>query len=524
MKTQNLTQISLRSVILLSAFGLLLAIAALPAHAETFEECMSSTLTRGSESSKRQELNKRCDNTSTNHKECKEAADLVRKAVEANQLAVAETCRKQAKNGLDLAGQDKSVKGAAAVSDDAKTFTASTEAKFAQTSAAATKGKDQSEKAVKMVMDDPLKVKPDRKPIIQKILGDFDGTDYANVKSLQDYATALKKIDEAWKSLQRNPDMAQESYADAYEATSTYLNAEEVRLGSSYQKNQMTAASTAFNLKSAADTKISSAFGDATKSGSNSFGSLSTLAQAAGAASALSGAAGSSAAAAATDPGASSISTPTPPTSLLTAGTSAGNGLDSAKDFAAGGTSQDRASSGNLLGSTSPKGAESGVAITSSASKMDTSLRDSLKRKLGSGGPAGDMEGLGTEQAAVAAAAAAAKDPKAAPPGTVVLDANGVPSVVPGPTDATDFKMSRSETDDAVNGILAGFEDADKNQTNAELASTEDAGGRHLASVNESTAGIEGRNSSNLFVRMRSTLARCVRKGCVTNGISNKKI
>jgi hypothetical protein len=494
--------------------------AALPANAETLQECIDKTLTRGSERSQNSELSKRCEKTWENYDECKAAVKLVRQAILAQQEAIRDTCAKQVSAGDDSKSQNGDIAKAGAKAAEGKATTQAAEAKLNATNAVATKGKDKSEQAIKLVIDDPNKMKPEKRGIVQKIVNDFKGSDYDTVADLASYLKALKRIDDAWASLQKNPDLSNDKYNDTYEATATYLNAEEVRLGSSYQKNQMTAASSAFQMKTDTNNSNSSGFGDSSKDSKSGFGNLGMLTSAAGAAGALSGLAKSgSTSAAGLDTGASTISAGTTPGSTLAGGANlnGSNSLDNAPAFNAGTGNPERSAAS--LGTTAPNGVESGIGAGTSASKLDTSLRDSLKGKLANSGASG-----GSEQLAADSKAAVAEAKAALAKGTIVLDDKGVPIVAStGPTDAVDFKMKPGETDDAVNDLLAGFKDQDKNEA-GNLGTMDEASGRKLASVDESTAGIEGSNSSNLFTRVHSRMHRCVKKGCVTNGISNGKI
>lgn len=489
------------------------------AQAETIEECVDKTITRGSERSKRQELNDRCENTWENYKECKEAAADVRKAVEQHQKSVRATCAISVKNSDHLADQTEDFKSAkkANTTGNAATITAASD--LEATNKLATKGKRRSEEAIKLVLDDDKKVKPERRPILKKILSDFANSSYSGVSSAQQYMQAMKKIDEAWKSLQSNSDMGNDQYADAYDATATYLNAEEVRLGSAYQKNQMAAASTSLTAKASTNEKNTSNFGE-TKSDSKGGNTLGTLTQAAQVATAVSGLTQGTSTPTPVDTSGSISEVATNGTDLNAPG--AANNLEPMKANGSDTSNSERskfASTGNIL----PGGKESDVEVSSSASRAaDTSLRDSLKKKLLSAGAGGEDDDM---PAASAVSHANTKEGKENAP---LREGAALEPLMfaSGSGSSNEFNMSRSETDEAVNDLLAGFKDADKNEYTPNGNYNEDsgAGSRKLASVQDSAAGIEGKNSSNLFTRVRSTVSRCLKKGCVVHGLSNSKI
>lgn len=502
-------------------FTLMLTLVALAApvnvRAETMAECMGNTITRGSDAGKNKELSKRCDNTWENYDECKKAAELVAAAVAAHQRTLQETCAKQAKNTASkITGQDKETENAKAVADDAKTFTKASEAKLDATNRTATKGKDMSEKAINLILNDETKLKKEKRGVVEKIVKDFKGSTYDTVMTAAQYAAALAKIDEAWKLLQSNPDLGNDKYADAYEATATYLNAEEVRLGSTYQRNQMSTAASSLNAKSLLNGGNISKFGETASSGSGLMGNIGTVAQVAGAAGALSGLSGANSSANSGLSGVSGLTTEAAKPTEVGA-TSLGNTLQNAGSLgttplgAESKTEASRKAAG--LGNTSITVAGAEGDNATAASKMDTSLRDSLRSKLeGDSALAGAEDSELSEDAKKAVAEAKANGMMVGPDGQLVPIAPG------GGAEAQNFQVAHSEMDDAVKDLLANFNEADQNEfaTPGENLAQAAADGRRIASLQDAAAGIEGKNSSNLFVRVRSTVTRCVKKGSVT--------
>ncbi|MGZ3694516.1 MAG: hypothetical protein ACXWQO_10075 [Bdellovibrionota bacterium] len=162
--------------------------------------------------------------------------------------------------------------------------------------------------------------------------------------------------------------------------------------------------------------------------------------------------------------------------------------------------------------------AASGPISSTGSSKMDTSLRDSLKKKLlgdqssGSGGgdaisgmPFGGGTGSGSKNA------------KPGEPGYVAGGSSSehgggdFGSGGSGGESGGDFSMARSETDAAVKNLINEF------------SGKGGEAGRSLADIeNGAASGIEGIDGGNLFHRIRGTINRHLQKGDVVNGVNGK--
>lgn len=153
--------------------------------------------------------------------------------------------------------------------------------------------------------------------------------------------------------------------------------------------------------------------------------------------------------------------------------------------------------------------------ISSGASSIsDTSLRDSLKKKLlGQQAEAGSGEALGGMPFGGAAGKGKTAKSDLAPlamPHFGGGDSGGGG----GAGDAGDFSMARSETEEAVSHLLNEF----TQPGNAGLEN-----GRDLADIEHGgLSSLEGTENTPIFTRVRGTIVRYLKKGRVVNGVNGK--
>ncbi|MGE3263377.1 MAG: hypothetical protein AB7K68_16480 [Bacteriovoracia bacterium] len=196
-------------------------------------------------------------------------------------------------------------------------------------------------------------------------------------------------------------------------------------------------------------------------------------------------------------------------------GDTATPGLIGTNELATGKSKSDptlNATPGNT-GSTEEVGVIKPNTSSGASSISDTSLRDSLKKKLlGQQAEAGSGEALGGMPFGGGGSAAKGKTPDLAPlamPHFGNGDAGGG-----GSGDAGDFSMARSETEEAVSHLLNEF----TQPGNAGLEN-----GRDLADIEHGgLSSLEGTENTPIFTRVRGTIVRYLKKGRVVNGVNGK--
>lgn len=211
----------------------------------------------------------------------------------------------------------------------------------------------------------------------------------------------------------------------------------------------------------------------------------------------------------------------TPPTS-----TAENQDISTPATIAKAGDGNGKSKTNDLELNATPKKAEAGIegplaegaTNVSGASRSDTSLRDSLKKKLlgsqaepGSGEALGGLPFGGGAGAKAKSAAAAANAPLSFSDDSSSGGSGGGGSDYGDSGGGGDFSMARSETDVAVHNLLNEF---------GAHGPVED--GRNLADIDSGNAGVEGENGRTLFSRVRGAMTRRLRNGSVVNGVNGK--